>query len=68
VIRDATSEGVRPVDKYMDAFAEIRSIQRYIVERARRSGVPVIENVDMELAVGTVMELVLAAADNLVHA
>jgi 2-phosphoglycerate kinase len=68
LIRDATSEGVRPVDKYMEHLPEIRRIQRYIVGRARRSGVPVIENANMELAVATVMELVLAGADSLAHA
>ncbi|HET7043223.1 MAG TPA: hypothetical protein VFI37_00105 [Gaiellaceae bacterium] len=66
--RDAASDGVRPVDKYVSSLPEIRKIQRYIVERADRSGVPVIENHDMELAVGTLMELVLAGADSLVHA
>jgi 2-phosphoglycerate kinase len=68
VIRDITSEGVRSGDKYLAHLDEIRRIQRYIVERARRVGVPVIENADVELAVGTVMELVLAAADSLAHA
>lgn len=67
-IRDAASEGVRPLDRYLESLERIRTIQRYIVERARRAGVPVIENADMELAVGTVMELVLAGADSLVHA
>jgi len=67
LIRDATSEGIRPMDKYMAALPEIRKLQDYIVERARRTGVPVIENVNMELAVGTVMELVLARADSLVR-
>jgi 2-phosphoglycerate kinase len=68
VIRDLTSEGVRSGDKYLAHLDEIRRIQRYIVERGRRAGVPVIENADVELAVGTVMELVLAAADSLAHA
>jgi 2-phosphoglycerate kinase len=68
VIRDITSEGVRSGDKYLSHLDEIRRIQRYIVERARRAGVPVIENADVELAVGTVMELVLDAADSLAHA
>ena len=67
-IRDATSGGVRPVDKYVERLGEIRTIQRYILERARRAAVPVIENADIELAVGTVLELVLAQADSLVHA
>jgi 2-phosphoglycerate kinase len=68
VIRDVTTDGVRPVDKYVSHLPEIRRIQRYIVERARRAGVPVIENANMELAVSTVMELVLAGADNLARA
>ena len=62
-IRDAATDGVRAVDKYVSHLPEIRRIQRYIVERARRAGVPVIENSNMELAIGTVMELVLAGAD-----
>jgi 2-phosphoglycerate kinase len=64
-IRDATSGGVRPVDKYMDRFDEIRRIQRHIVARARRSGVPVIENMNMEHAISSVMELVLSGAERL---
>jgi 2-phosphoglycerate kinase len=64
-IRDATSGGLRPVDKYMDRFDEIRRIQRYIVGRARRSGVPVIQNVNMERAISSVMELVLSGAERL---
>ena len=34
-IRDAASDGVRPLDKYLAGFADIRLIQDYIVERAR---------------------------------
>jgi 2-phosphoglycerate kinase len=65
VIRDVTSDGIRPMDRYLAHFEEIRRIQRYISERGRRHGIPVIENVDVELAVATVMELVLDGADNL---
>ena len=65
MIRDATSGGVRPVDKYMDRFEEIRRIQRLIVSRARRNGVPVIENMNMERAISSVMELVLSGAERL---
>jgi len=64
-VRDLSSEGLRPVEKYTTQLPEIRRIQEYIVERARRSGVPVVENVNVELAVGTVVELVLAAAERL---
>jgi 2-phosphoglycerate kinase len=62
-IRDMSSDGVRPLDKYLDRIGDIRYLQDFIVERAQVEGVPVIENSDREKAIGTVMELVLAAAD-----
>jgi 2-phosphoglycerate kinase len=61
-IRDTDSEGVRPYEKYLEAFDDIRLIQTYIMGRARKHGVPVIENGNIEAAIGEVMELVLAAA------
>jgi 2-phosphoglycerate kinase len=61
-IRDAASDGLRPVQKYLDRLSDIRRLQDYIVERARRTGVPVIENGNVESAIGGVIELVLAAA------
>ena len=60
-IRDTDSEGVRPYEKYLDAFDDIRLIQTYILGRARKHAVPVIENGNIEDAIGEVMELVLAA-------
>ncbi len=62
-IRDTDSEGVRPYEKYLDAFDDIRLIQDYILGRARKHGVPVIENGNIQEAIGEVMELVLAAAE-----
>jgi 2-phosphoglycerate kinase len=64
-VRDLSSQGLRPVEKYTTQLVEIRRIQEYIVERARRSDVPVVENVNVELAVGAVVELVLAAAERI---
>jgi 2-phosphoglycerate kinase len=61
-IRDTDSEGVRPYEKYLEAFDDIRLIQTYILGRARKHGVPVIENGNIEDAIGEVMELVLTAA------
>jgi 2-phosphoglycerate kinase len=61
-IRDTDSEGVRPYEKYLDAFDDIRLIQTYILGRARKHGVPVVENGSIEDAIGEVMELALAAA------
>lgn len=62
-IRDVSSEGVRPLDKYLEHLGEIRYLQDYIAERAQVEGVPVIENSKREQAIGAVMELVLTAAD-----
>ncbi|MBA2332634.1 MAG: hypothetical protein H0V94_07600 [Actinobacteria bacterium] len=61
--RDAASDGVRPVDRYIEALPEIRMIQEYIVDRARRNDVPVIENESRSDAIGGVMELVLEQAE-----
>ena len=61
-IRDTDSEGVRPYEKYLDAFEDIRLIQTYILGRARKHGVPVVEKGNIEEAIGEVMELVLTAA------
>jgi 2-phosphoglycerate kinase len=62
-IRDAASEGVRPLDKYLERLGDIRYLQDYICERAQVEGTPRIENGEREKAIGAVMELVLAAAD-----
>jgi 2-phosphoglycerate kinase len=63
-IRDMSSDGVRPLDKYLDRIGDIRYLQDFIVERAQVEGVPVIENSDREKAIASVMELVLTAADS----
>jgi 2-phosphoglycerate kinase len=62
-IRDVASEGIRPLDKYLERLGDIRYLQDYIVERAQVEGIPRIENTEREKAIGAVMELVLAAAD-----
>jgi 2-phosphoglycerate kinase len=62
-VRDASSDGLRPVDKYLSSLGDIRLIQQFVVEQARRAGVPVVENGNIELAIATVMELVLSSAE-----
>jgi 2-phosphoglycerate kinase len=62
-IRDIASEGLRPLDKYLERLGDIRYLQDYIVERAQVEDVPVIENSEREKAIGGVLELVLAAVD-----
>ena len=54
---------MRPYEKYLDAFEDIRLIQTYILGRARKNGVPVIENGNIQEAIGELMELVLTAAE-----
>ncbi len=53
----------RPMSKYLDRFDEIRRLQRYIVGRAEREGVAVIENESADRATRAVAELVLSAAE-----
>jgi 2-phosphoglycerate kinase len=62
-IRDLSSDGLRPLDKYLERIGDIRYLQDFIVERAQVEGVPVIENSDRERSIAAVMELVLTAAD-----
>jgi 2-phosphoglycerate kinase len=62
-IRDATSEGLRPVQRYLDALDDIRLIQSSIVERAHRHGVPVLENRNIERTITAVMDLVLSRVE-----
>jgi 2-phosphoglycerate kinase len=64
-IRDTDSEGTRPYEKYLEAFDDIRLVQEYILGRAQRHGVQVVENADIEGAIVEVMELVLNAAEPL---
>jgi 2-phosphoglycerate kinase len=62
-IRDATSIGLRPVERYLDALDDIRLIQSAIVDRARRHEVPVIENRNIEQTITAVMDLVLSSVE-----
>jgi 2-phosphoglycerate kinase len=65
-VRDQATEGLRPLEKYLDSLPQIREIQDYIVERARRHDVPVIQNDSLDRAIGDVLDLVLRRADQLV--
>jgi 2-phosphoglycerate kinase len=67
-VRDAGSEGLRPVAKYLDSLADIRRIQAYLVERAEKAGVPVIENSRVERTAEAVIRLVLEQVERAVGA
>ena len=64
-VRDSGSEGLRPVQRYLDALPDIRLVQAAIVERAGRFGVPVIENSEIGRTITAVMELIFASAERL---
>ncbi|MBA2642382.1 MAG: hypothetical protein H0U82_05595 [Actinobacteria bacterium] len=64
-VRDFATEGLRPLEKYLDALPQIREIQDFLVERARRYDVPVIMNDSIDHAMAAVMDLVLRQADQL---
>ena len=67
-VRDYATEGLRPLEKYLDALPQIREIQTYLVERARRHDVPVIVNDSFDHALAEVMDLVLRRAEQLAPA
>src|SRR5207302_3207741 len=60
MVREAGLDGLRPHAKYLDRLDDIRRVQDYIVERARRYGVPVVSYTDLRSAIDAVLELVLA--------
>lgn len=65
-VRDTGSEGLRPVAKYLDSLADIRRIQTYLIERAEKAGVPVIENSRVERTAEAVIRLVLEQVEQAV--
>ena len=67
-VRDQATEGLRPLEKYLDSLPQIREIQEYLIQRARRHDVPVIVNDSLDDAIGDVLDLVLRRADQLVTA
>ena len=50
-VRDGATGGIRAMDKYLERLDDIRRIQTYIVGRARREGVPVVENANVDRAI-----------------
>jgi 2-phosphoglycerate kinase len=63
-IRDADSAGTRAHDKYLDRLSDIRHIQDFIVDEAGKTGVPVIQNGNIEQAIGEVLDLVFKSVES----
>jgi 2-phosphoglycerate kinase len=62
-VRDSATGGVRPMDRYLDRLDDIRRVQSYIASRARREGVPVVENANVGRSIDSVIGLVMDAAE-----
>ncbi len=62
-VRDTATGGVRAMDKYLGRIDDIRRIQSFLVERAQREGVEVIENANVERAIDSVIALAMGLAD-----
>jgi 2-phosphoglycerate kinase len=62
-VRDGTTDGLRPVQKYLDRFSDIRRLQDFIVSRAEQHGVPVVSERQVNGTVAAVIDLVLASAE-----
>ncbi len=57
--RAAHTGDARPVERYLEAFQEIRKIQSHLLEAAARNGVPVVEARHMDTAVRQILDMVL---------
>jgi 2-phosphoglycerate kinase len=64
-VRDVTTGGIRAMDKYLARIDDIRRIQTYVVGRARRESVPVVENANVDRTVDEVIEIVMRSAERL---
>jgi 2-phosphoglycerate kinase len=64
-VREGATGGSRAMAKYLEKLEDIRRIQTYLSGRARREGVPVIENANVDRSIDTVIGLVMNAAERL---
>ena len=62
-VREWESGGIRPLRRYLEHFAQIRRIQKYIVARANEKGVPVVENVRLDECLNEVLGTILHRVD-----
>lgn len=62
VARGDSSMGERAAERYLRRFGEIRRIQDYLLARAERVGVPVVDATDPDAALRAVLDLILERA------
>ena len=58
-VREWETGGIRPLRRYLDHFAQIRRIQKYIVGRAAVLGVPVVDNPSLDENLSEVLGAIL---------
>jgi 2-phosphoglycerate kinase len=61
-IARAADHAGRPASRYLDAFENIRRVQRYIKSQALSHGVPVIPNYNFDRSIAAVIDLVMERA------
>jgi 2-phosphoglycerate kinase len=61
-MRDAATKGTRGKNKYLARLDEIRRIQEHIAIEARAHGVAVVDNINVDRTITTLVELVRQAA------
>jgi 2-phosphoglycerate kinase len=59
-IRDAQTEGSRPLERYRTNFSEIRTLGRYIEDLAREHDIPIIHSHQLDRTIADVLEHVVA--------
>jgi len=65
-VREWETGGIRPLRRYMEHFAEIRRIQKYIVGRAQAHGVPVVDGASLDDNLSEVLGTVLRRVEEAV--
>ena len=58
-VREWETGGIRPLRRYVEHFAEIRRIQKYMVGRAQALGVPVIDGPSLDDNLSEVLGMIL---------
>ena len=55
------AQAPRPAARYLEAFDRLRAMQHHLVDQARESGIPVIDEVQTDRALNRMVEVVLDA-------
>jgi len=63
-VREWETGGIRPLRRYMEHFADIRRIQKYMVGRAQALGVPVIDGPSLDDNLSAVLGTILQRVED----